>query len=259
MPLFDTHAHLHFPELASDLEAVLDRARAAGVVGMVTIGTDRETNQAAVAVAERWPDVYATVGIHPHDAAEATDADFAAMESLARSSARVVALGEMGLDFFRNLSPRDVQERVFRRQLEMARRLGKPVAIHCRDAHPETLAILAEERVGEVGGVMHCFSADVDVAKRCLDLGLLISLAGPVTYKNARSLPDVARFVPVDMLVVETDCPFLPPSPHRGKRNEPAYLALTAARVAELRGMTLDALAAATTENAARLFTLSQA
>jgi len=259
MPLFDTHAHLHFPELAGDLDAVLDRARAAGVVGMVTIGTDRETNPAAVALAERWPDVYATVGIHPHDAAEATDADFAAMESLARSSARVVGLGEMGLDFFRNLSPRDVQERVFRRQLEMARRLGKPVAIHCRDAHPEALAILAEERVGEVGGVMHCFSADVDVAKRCLDLGLLISLAGPVTYKNARSLPEVARFVPEDLLVVETDCPFLPPAPHRGKRNEPAYVALTAARVAELRGATLDALGEATTRNAARLFKLPHA
>lgn len=259
MPLFDTHAHLHFPEFAADLDAVLDRARAAGVAGMVTIGTDRETNPAAVALAERWPDVHATVGIHPHDAAEATEADFEAMESLARSSAKVVALGEMGLDFFRNLSPHDVQERVFRRQLGLARRLGKPVVVHCRDAHPETLAILAEERVGEMGGVMHCFSADVEVAKRCLDLGLLISLAGPVTYKNARSLPDVARFVPEDLLVLETDCPFLPPHPHRGHRNEPAYVALTAARVAELRGTSLEALGDATTRNAARLFKLSHA
>ena len=259
MPLFDTHAHLHFPEFGSDLEAVLDRARSAGVAAMVTIGTDRETNPAAVGLAEHWRDVYATVGIHPHDAAEATEADFEAMESLTRSSAKVVALGEMGLDYFRNLSPHDVQERVFRRQLGLARRLGKPVVVHCRDAHPETLAILAEERVGETGGVMHCFSADVEVAKRCLDLGLMISLAGPVTYKNARALPDVARFVPEDRLVLETDCPFLPPHPHRGQRNEPAYVALTAARVAELRGTTLDALGETTTRNAARLFKLSHA
>ncbi len=253
-PLFDTHAHLHFPELAGDLDAVLERARAAGVTGVVTIGTDHETNPAAVALAESHDGVYATVGIHPHDAAEATEADFEAMEALARRSPKVVALGEMGLDFFRNLSPRDAQERVLRRQLDMARRLERPAVIHCRDAHAEALAILADERVGEVGGVMHCFSADVDVARRCLDLGLSISLAGPVTYKNARALPEVARFVPADRLVVETDCPFLPPHPHRGERNEPAWVAITAARVAELRGTTLAALGEATSANALRLF-----
>lgn len=253
-PLFDTHAHLHFPELAGDLVAVLERARAAGVTGVVTIGTDRETNPAAVALAESHDGVYATVGIHPHDAAEATEADFEAMEALARRSPKVVALGEMGLDFFRNLSPRDDQETVFRRQLDMARRLDRPAVIHCRDAHVEALAILADERVGEVGGVMHCFSADVDVARRCLDLGLSISLAGPVTYKNARALPEVARFVPADRLVVETDCPFLPPHPHRGERNEPAWVAITAARVAELRATTLASLGEATTANALRLF-----
>jgi TatD DNase family protein len=256
MPLFDTHAHLHFPELLADLDAVLERARAAGVTGIVTIGTDRETNPAAVALAEGRPDVWATVGIHPHDAADATDADFEALERLALGSARVVALGEMGLDFFRNLSPREAQERALRRQLALARRLGKPVVVHCRDAHPEALAILAEERVGEVGGVMHCFSADVEVAARCLDLGLMISLAGPVTYKNARALPEVARFVPADRLVIETDCPFLPPHPHRGQRNEPAWMALTAAHVAALRGVTPEALGATTTANARRLFRL---
>jgi TatD DNase family protein len=259
IPLVDTHAHLHFPEFARDLDEVLERARAAGVVSLITIGTDRETNAAAVALAERLPDVYATVGIHPHDAAGATDEDFDAMESLARGSAKVVSLGEMGLDFFRSLSPHDVQEAVFRRQLGLARRLRKPVVVHCRDAHADVLTILGDERVGEVGGVMHCFSADVEVAKRCLDLGLLISLAGPVTYKNARSLPDVARFVPADRLVVETDCPFLPPHPHRGERNEPAYVALTAARVAELRGADLDSLGATMVRNAARLFKLPNA
>ncbi len=259
MPLVDTHAHLHFPEFAEDLDAVLERARQAGVATMVTIGTDRETNPAAVALAERLPGVYASVGIHPHDAAEATEEDFAALEQLARTSPKVVALGEMGLDFFRNLSPHDVQERVFRRQLGLARRLGKPVIVHCRDAHIETLAILADGRAGEAGGVMHCFSGDVEVATHCLDLGLYISLAGPVTYKNARALPDVARFVPEDRLVVETDCPFLPPHPHRGKRNEPAYMTLTAARIAELRGADSEALNTAMSRNAARLFGLPAA
>jgi TatD DNase family protein len=257
MRLFDTHAHLHFPELVADLDGVLERARAAGVAALVTIGTDRETNPAAVALAERVRGVYASVGIHPHDAAEATDADYAEIERLARESPAVVALGEMGLDYFRDLSPRDVQVAAFRRQLGLARQLGKPVVVHCRDAHDDVLAILEEERVRDVGGVMHCFSADVAVARRCLDLGLVISLAGPVTYKTARALPDVARFVPQDCLVVETDCPFLPPEPHRGQRNEPAHVRLTAARVAALRAEDPETLAAAMTANAARLFGVS--
>lgn len=256
MRLVDTHAHLHVPEYGADLDAVMDRARAAGVAVVVTIGTDRETNRAAVALAERRPGVYATVGVHPHDAAGVADDDFRDMEAAARSPV-VVALGEMGLDFFRNLSPPAVQEAVFRRQLRLARRVGKPVVLHCRDAHAPMLSILADEGVGEVGGVMHCFSADVDVAKRCLDLGLHVSLAGPVTYKNARALPDVARFVPADRLVLETDCPFLPPHPHRGQRNEPAWIALTLARVAELRGEEPGRLAEATSDTALRLFGIS--
>jgi TatD DNase family protein len=254
MRLVDTHAHLHFPDFAADLDEVLERARTAGVAAVVTVGTDRDTNPAAAALAERHAGVYATVGVHPHDAADATDADLAAMERLARSSAKVVAFGEMGLDFFRNLSPPDVQAEIFRRQLDLARRVGKPVVVHCRDAHEPVLAILADERVAEVGGVMHCFSGDVAVAKRCLDLDLMISLAGPVTYKNARALPDVARFVPEDRLVVETDCPYLPPQPYRGQRNEPAHVTLTARRVAELRGDDPDRLAAVMSDNAARLF-----
>ena len=257
MRLFDTHAHLHFPDYADDLDAVLERAHAAGVRGMVTIGTDRETNQAVVALARRLPNVWATVGIHPHDAGDAVETDFAEMEELARSEKKVVGLGEMGLDFFRNLSPPEAQRQVFRRQIHMARDLGKPVVIHCRDAHDDTLAILADERAGEIGGVMHCFSGDVEIARRCLDLGLFISLAGPVTYKNARALPEVARFIPDDRLVVETDCPYLPPTPHRGKRNEPAYVALTAAFVAELRGVDPEALGATITANAATLFRIA--
>ena len=254
--LFDTHAHLHFPQFADDLEASLDRARAAGVRRFVNIGTDVATSRASIELASLHANVWATVGVHPHDAAEVGDDDLAEIERLA-ASPDVVAIGEMGLDFFRNLSPRDMQERVFRWQLDLCRRLRKPAVIHCRDAHPETLAILADERVAEVGGIMHCFSGDTDVARRCLDLNLLLSLAGPVTYPSSRALPEVARMAPADRLVVETDCPFLPPQGHRGQRNEPAYLAITAARVAELRGEPLEALARQTTDNARRLFGVS--
>jgi TatD DNase family protein len=252
MELFDTHTHLHFPDFDADRDEMLARARQAGVRRMLTIGTDVPTSRAAVDIAGREPDVWASVGVHPHDAAEAHDSVLAEVERLALEP-RVVAVGEIGLDFFRNLSPRDAQERVLRRMLDVARRTRKPVVVHCRDAHAETLAILAEERVGEVRGIMHCFSGDVEIARRCLELGLLISLAGPVTYPNARALPDVARFVPADRLVLETDCPYLPPQGHRGRRNEPAYLTVTAARVAELRGEKVEETARRSSDNARTL------
>jgi len=253
--LFDTHAHLHFPDFAGDLDAVLQRARQAGVSRFLTIGTDVATSRAAVALAAREPDVWASVGIHPHDAVSADDAALAEIEQLA-SAPRVVAIGETGLDFFRDLAPRDAQERALRAQLALARRVRKPVVIHCRNAHDETLALLASEGVRDTGGIMHCFSGDVSIARRCLDLGLLVSLAGPVTYPKPGALPEVARMVPADRLVVETDCPFLPPQGFRGKRNEPAHLAITAARVAELRGEPLADLAARMSENARALFRL---
>jgi len=253
--LFDTHAHLHFPEFAGDLDAVLARARAAGVRRMVTIGTDVATSRAAAALAAREPDVWAAVGIHPHEAAAADEAALTEIERLA-SAPRVVAIGETGLDFFRDRSPREAQTRAFTAQVALARRLGKPVLVHCRDAHAETLALLAADGPLERGGIMHCFSGDVALARRCIELGLLVSLAGPVTYPKPGALPDVARAIPADRLVVETDCPFLPPQPYRGKRNEPAYLAITAARVAELRGEPLADLAGRMSENARALFRL---
>ena len=253
--LFDTHAHLHFPEFAGDLDAVLARARAAGVRRMVTIGTDVATSRAAAALAAREPDVWAAVGIHPHEAADADEAALTEIERLA-SAPRVVAIGETGLDFFRDRSPREAQTRAFTAQVALARRLGKPVLVHCRDAHAETLALLAADGPLERGGIMHCFSGDVALARRCIELGLLVSLAGPVTYPKPGDLPDVARAIPADRLVVETDCPFLPPQPYRGKRNEPAYLAITAARVAELRGEPLADLAGRMSENARALFRL---
>jgi len=255
LELFDTHAHLHVPEFDGDRAEMMARARQAGVTRMLTIGTEVPTSRAAIALAEAEPDVWATVGVHPHDAADADAGVLTEIERLA-GGPRVVAVGEIGLDFFRDLSPRDVQERVFRHLIGLARRVRKPVVVHCRDAHAEVLAILGEEGASEVGGIMHCFSGDVEIARRCLDLGLLVSLAGPVTYPNARALPDVARFVPADRLVIETDCPFLPPQGYRGKRNEPAYLALTAARVAELRGEPLEEFARRASDNARRLLRL---
>jgi TatD DNase family protein len=221
----------------------------------VTVGTDLAGSAASVALAQAEPDVWATVGIHPHDAATGDEAALAEIARLA-AEARVVAIGEIGLDFFRNLASREDQARVFRRLLDLARSAGKPVVIHCRDAHAEVVQILTEEKVQDIGGIMHCFSGDVAVARRCLDLGLVLSLAGPITYPNARALPEVARFVPGDRLVIETDCPFLPPQGHRGQRNEPAYLGLTAARVAELRGVPVEALAHELTANACRVLGL---
>ena len=232
---------------------MLGRARAAGVRFMVNIGTDLDTSWQAVGIAEVDDDIYASVGVHPHDAAEADEAVFKTLEELA-TRPKVVAIGEMGLDYFRNLSPRDVQAKVFRRQLALAREAGKPAIIHCRDAHEDLLKILHEERAQEIGGVMHCFSGDVAFVRTSLDLGFYISIAGPVTYPNARKLPEVVNAIPEDRLVIETDCPFLPPQPYRGKRNEPAYLPITAQRIAEIKGVPVEELGPVTTENALRLF-----
>lgn len=251
-PLFDTHAHLHDADFAGDRVEVLARARTAGIARLLTVGTDPEASREAVALAEAHADVYAAVGIHPHDAAHADDAALAQITTLVRAR-KVVAVGEIGLDYYRNLSPREAQARALRAQLALAREARKPVLLHCREAHADLLAVLEAEGVAEVGGIMHCFSGDVVIAQRCLELGLLISIAGPVTYPSARRLPEVARKLGLDRLVLETDCPYLPPQPWRGKRNEPAYLTETAARVAELCGVSRAMVAERTTRNACAL------
>jgi TatD DNase family protein len=254
--LVDTHAHLHDPAFDGDRADVLARARAAGVTGFLTIGTDVATSEAAIALAASEPDVYAAVGIHPHDARTA-DADALRRITALATAPKVVAVGEIGLDYYRDHSPRDAQRATLVAHLELARRVGKPVLLHCREAHADLLDVCHAEGVGAVGGILHCFSGDLAVARRGLDLGLLISIAGPVTYPNARRLADVVRLLPLDRLVVETDCPYLPPQPWRGQRNEPAYLPVTAARVAELLGVPSARVAAETTQNAARLLRLS--
>lgn len=260
--LVDTHAHLDFSKFDGDRPAVLARAWAAGVVAIVTIGVDLPSSERAVALAQAHDGVYATVGMHPHDA-KTLDGQVLARFREMGSHGKVVAVGEIGLDFYRDLSPRQVQRRAFQAQLAWAGRLGKPVVIHDRDAHEEIMEVLshwAEEQRGSPLegrlGVLHTFSGDVTMAERAVDLGFYISVAGPVTYKRPGQLPDVVQALPLDRLLVETDCPFLAPHPHRGQRNEPAYVRLVAERIAALRGQPFGEIAAATTANARRLFGL---
>lgn len=256
--LTDSHAHLNDSRYRQDLPMVLERARDTGVHTIITVGYDLKSSLAAVHLAAKMPGVYAAVGIHPHDASAASPE---ALQELRRAAAnkKVVAVGEMGLDYYYDRSPRETQRQVFREQIRLARELGKPVIVHDRDAHNEVLAILREERADDVGGVMHCFSGDTSFAAKCLELGFYISLAGPVTFKNAGDLHRVARFLPKDKLLLETDAPYLTPVPHRGQRNEPAYVRYVAERVAELRVETLQDLAEQTSRNAALLFSLDQA
>jgi len=258
--LVDTHAHLDLNEFDADREAVIERARQAQVVAIVNVGIDLESSRRAVRLAAEHDLVYAAVGVHPHDAKKLDGATLAALRDLARQP-KVVAVGEIGLDFYRDRSPREVQRRAFQAQLAWAAKLGKPVIIHDREAHEEVLGTLvdwakelqASSLAGRLG-VLHTFSGDLSMAEKAIELGFYVSVSGPVTYQNARRLPEIVRALPMDRLLVETDCPFLPPHPHRGQRNEPAYVRLVAERIAELRGVPLRELAAATTANARRLF-----
>lgn len=258
--IVDSHCHLdarHFPEGA---DAVLERAKAAGVGAFVVIGVDEtgEAARAAAALAARRADVWATVGQHPHDAALLTETAFTEIAALGRA-ARVVAIGEIGLDYHYMHSPRDAQESAFRRQIGLAREIGKPIVIHTRDAPDDTLRILEEEQAREVGGVIHCFSEDRRFAARALDLDFDVSFSGIVTFKNARAIQDVARWAPPDRILVETDSPYLAPMPLRGKKNEPQNVVHTVRFVAELRGESSEEIARRTAENTARKFRLAVA
>ncbi len=258
MGLIDSHAHLDFEDYVADLDAVTARARAAGVERIVCVGLWRAPGSFgnALELAARDPSFFAaTVGIHPHECARVPEEDWARHEALARD-ARVVAVGETGLDFHYDHSPRPVQESSFRRSLAIARAAGKPVVVHVREADDTCARVLREEGVPEAGGVIHCFTGDAAAARAYLDLGLLISVAGVITFKTAEAIRDAVRIVPRDRLLVETDCPFLAPIPYRGKRNEPAHVVETARKVAELWAISLDEVARVTTENARRLFRL---
>ena len=251
--LVDAHAHL---DAYSDRAEVVARAKAAGLVHVVAVGQWREGAgmagaQDAIALAKEDRSFFsATAGIHPHDAARATEADFAGLRQMC-ADPDVTAVGECGLDFHYDRSPRDVQCSVFLRQIRLAKELGKPLVVHTREADEETAQILREE-LGPDGGVIHCFTSDWTAAQRYLALGMYLSFSGVLTFRNAEEVRDAAARAPLDRILVETDCPFLAPVPHRGKRNEPAYVALTAAELARLRGLPADELARATTENARR-------
>ncbi len=258
MRLFDTHCHLDDPRLATERDAVLARAAEAGVTRMTTIGCVRDASNvtSALDVAKAHPGrVYATVGVHPHDALALDDTLFASIEATARD-AQIVAIGEMGLDYHYDHAPREVQRDVFRRQIALARALRKPIVVHSREAREDTIAILREENARDVGGIMHCFSEDVSFAKDALDLGFVASWSGIVTFRTATDIQEAARTQPLDALLVETDAPYLAPIPFRGKRNEPAYVAKTAAFVAGLRGMSVEEIAEISFVNAMRVFAL---
>jgi TatD DNase family protein len=250
--LIDSHAHLEMREFDHDRDEVVRRAKEAGVDCIVTVGTNLRDCRKAVALAAQYESVYAALGVHPHDVKGIDEKTYDAISRLI-SQPKVVAYGEIGLDFFRNRSPRDVQIRRFGEQLEMADDFNLPVIIHDRDAHAETLKMLGTWK-GKKGGVVHCFSGDAAMAKKCLDMGFYISIPGPVTYSKAEKLIEVVRQIPLERLLVETDAPYLTPQPHRGKRNEPAYVVHTAKRIADIKGLTLAEIGAATSQNARAVF-----
>ncbi len=250
--LIDSHAHIYYGDYAGDFDDMLKRAEDAGVGAVLVVGTDIESSRESVELAEKYPQLYASVGIHPHDASRVTDACYDVIRDLADTSHKIVAIGEIGLDFYRDRSPRDVQERVFRRFLQMAAALNRPVIIHDRDAHDRVMTILREEAVRK--GVLHCFSGDAAMALEAVALGFHISIPGTITYPGNQNLRDVVQAVSIDHMLVETDCPYLTPIPHRGKRNEPSYVRLAAMKVAEIKGLSLEDVARVTTKNTSDLF-----
>jgi len=259
--LIDTHTHLDDARYDSDREAMLERARAAGVETMITIGCDLATSRSAAALAERYPFVYASIGVHPHEVKHIAEHWYDEFRQLARQK-KVVAYGEIGLDYHYNHSDPEEQRRRFREQIRVARELRLPVIIHTREAQDDTIRILKEERASEVGGVFHCFSGDAWLAKDAIDLGFYLSFSGILTFQNAAMLRDIAKQVPQDRLLIETDCPYLTPVPHRGTRNEPAYVkhvaelltTITSEGVSRAGPMTIEDVGRITSENARRLF-----
>jgi TatD DNase family protein len=255
--LFDTHVHLNATQFLEDREAVIKRAFDNGVTYMVVVGFDRETIPLAIEIAEKYETIYAAVGWHPVDAIDMTAEDLAWIEELS-SHPKVVAIGEMGLDYHWDKSPKDVQKEVFRKQIQLAKKVNMPIIIHNREATEDIIQILKEEEASEVGGIMHCYNDSVKYVQECLDMNFYISLGGPVTFKNAPLPKEVAVEVPMDRLLVETDAPYLAPHPNRGKRNEPACVKLVAEKIAELRDISLEELSQKTTENAFKLFQIQQ-
>lgn len=249
----DTHCHLDMTAYKTDLDDVISRAQNAGVSRIVTIGIDLRSSEKAVELASQYNCVSATVGVHPHDAKDFTAETEEKLKQFALQK-KVVAYGEIGLDFVKEYSPRETQLKVFKRQVAIAKELHLPLIIHDRDAHEHIYQILKDNGPFPEGGVIHCFSGDASDARRFIELGFFISIPGVVTFNKAELLQDAVREIPMEFLLIETDGPFLAPIPKRGKRNEPSYVLYTAAKVAEIKGISLDELAAQTTLNATRIF-----
>lgn len=253
MNFIDTHVHLNADQYDEDLQDVIERAREKGVQKMVVIGFDTKTIERAISIAEADPDIYAVVGWHPVDAIECTEEDLQWIEKLAKHE-KVVGIGETGLDYYWDKSPKEVQQEVFRKQIRLAQRVKLPLIIHNRDATGDVMRILEEEEAHLTGGIMHCFGGSVETARQAIDMNFMISLGGPVTFKNAKTPKEVATEVPLEHLLIETDAPYLAPHPFRGKRNEPSYVPLVAEEIARLKELPVEEVARVTTENAEKFF-----
>ncbi len=257
--LIDTHCHLEMDEFDTDREEVIKRAKDVGIEAIITIGSDLEGSKGAVELSERFDFIYASIGIHPHDAKVFSEDIYNQIKKWAeggRGVGKVVAIGEIGLDYHYDNSPREIQKKIFKRQLALAIETGLPVVIHSREAKKDTLEIIKESGIDK--GVLHCFSGDMDMAEKAMAMGFYISMAGPVTFKNAKKPGDIAKEIPDDYLLIETDAPYLTPEPFRGKRNEPSYLVHIAKTIAELRGISIEDIARITTLNAKRLFSIGK-
>ena len=251
----DSHAHVDMNQFDQDRDMVIHSAQKAGVKKILTVALSIPGAQKTLQICHQYPDLFlAALGIHPHDAQKVTGETLEQMASTFASQPFFVALGEIGLDYYRDLSPREDQQRIFRAQIHLARELNLPVLIHCRDAHADTLNIMREEGVSQLGGIMHCFSGDKTFACNCLKLNLLISFAGPLTYQNAASLREVCKGIPLDRILTETDSPYLAPVPHRGKRNEPAYVAAVTHTIAEIKKIPVSEVASQIVSNFNQLF-----
>jgi TatD DNase family protein len=253
----DSHAHLDHEDFVEGAAPVLGRARTAGVVQIVVVASSLKSTRSSMALAVQHPNLFATAGIHPHDVAQAPPDDLAAVETLAHDD-HVVAVGETGLDYHYDFSPREVQREYFARTVEMASRVGKPLVIHVREAHSDAIDILRETGGGALRGVMHCYTGTAEQARPYLDLGLHLSFSGILTFPKSHEIQEAAKVAPADRILVETDSPYLAPVPHRGKRNEPAYLVYTVAFLAGLRGLSTEEAAALTAANARELFSLPE-
>ncbi len=249
----DTHVHLNADQYEEDLQEVINRALEAKVEKMVVIGFDRKTIERTMELIEQYDFIYGVIGWHPVDAIDCTQEDLEWIEELA-AHPKIVGIGETGLDYYWDKSPKDVQQVIFRKQIQLAQKINLPIIIHNRDATGDVVKILREENAASVGGVMHCFSGSVETARECIAMNFMISLGGPVTFKNARLPKEVATEIPLEHLMIETDAPYLAPHPYRGKRNEPAFVPLVAEEIARLKGLTIEEIAQATTDNAKNFF-----